>query len=96
VQASDDRDSDHRLRHDPRRDPTDPPPAPPASKEQATIEQGEAATQGAAEAAPDSRRGLVPAHVRDKGDPARPGMAHVVTIDDPRIPEIEAALTSSD
>jgi hypothetical protein len=38
----------------------------------------------------------VPAHVREKVEPARPGAPHVVTIDDPRIPEIEAALTASD
>lgn len=86
-------DSGDRVRRDPRRDPTDPPPPGEASP---VPGDGAPARPGEDEPPPDSKRGEIPAHIRSKVEPARPGTPHIVTINDPRIPEIEAALATSD
>lgn len=87
------------MRRDPRREPTDPPPPGPSdpSGAVALVDSSAATTPEAdQESPPDSKRGDIPAHIRAKVEPARPGSPHVVTINDPRIPEIEAALATSD
>ncbi len=88
------------MRRDPRRDPTDPPPAldaaPPPVGVDVIDSSGGAPSDAEHEPASDSKRGEIPAHIRAKVEPARPTTPRVVTINDPRIAELEAALATSD